>query len=42
MLKGAIVSTQLSNDSYDFMNLGYSIERADNTNRLIDVKNYII
>ena len=41
MLKGAIVSTQLSNDSYDFMNLGYSIERADNTIRLIDVKNYI-
>ena len=41
MLKGAIISTQLSSDSYDFMNLGYYLERADNIIRFIDVKNFI-
>ena len=42
MLKGAIVSTQLTDDIYDFMNLGYYIERADNTIRILDVKYYIL
>ena len=41
MLKGAIISTQLSSDCYDFMNLGYYVERADNIIRFIDVKNFI-
>ncbi len=42
MLRGAIDATQLRRDSWDFMNIGYNLERADNTARLLDVKYYVL
>ncbi len=42
LLRGAIESTQLQQDGYDFLNLGYYLERADNTARLLDVKYYVL
>lgn len=42
VLRGAIESTQLRHDGYDFMNLGYYLERANNTARLLDVKYYVL
>lgn len=42
LTRGAIESTQLRQDGYDFMNLGYYVERADNTARLLDVKYYVL
>lgn len=42
MLRGAIEATLLRNDGYDFLNLGFAIERADATARLIDVKYYVL
>ncbi|TVP72245.1 MAG: alpha-E domain-containing protein [Rhodobacteraceae bacterium] len=42
LIRGAIESTQLRNDGYRFMNLGYALERADNTARLLDVKYYVL
>jgi uncharacterized alpha-E superfamily protein len=42
MLRGAIDATQLRNDGWDFLNLGYFLERADNTARLLDVKYYVL
>lgn len=42
MLRGAIAATQLRQDGYDFIGLGYGIERADNTARLTDVKYYVL
>ena len=42
MLRGAIDATLLRNDGYDFLNLGYYLERADNTARLMDVKYYVL
>ncbi|GGG63420.1 hypothetical protein GCM10011415_07290 [Salipiger pallidus] len=42
LVRGCILATQLRNDGYDFMGLGTSIERADNTARLIDVKYYVL
>jgi uncharacterized alpha-E superfamily protein len=42
LIRGAIESTQLRNDGYRFMNLGYAVERADNTARLLDVKYYVL
>ncbi len=41
-LRGAIEGTQLQQDGYDFLNLGYYLERADNTARLLDVKYYVL
>lgn len=41
-LRGAIDATQLRNDNYDFMHLGYYLERADNTARLLDVKYFVL
>jgi uncharacterized alpha-E superfamily protein len=35
-------ATQLRDDGYHFLNLGYAIERADNTARLLDVKYYVL
>ena len=37
LLRGAAESTALRNDGYDFLSLGFFIERLDNTARLIDV-----
>jgi len=41
-VRGAIDATQLRNDNYDFLHLGYHLERADNTARLLDVKYYVL
>ena len=35
-------TTLLRNDGCDFLNLGYYLERGDNTARLIDVKYYVL
>lgn len=42
LFRGAIDVTQLRNDGYDFLNLGFALERADNTARLMDVKYYVL
>jgi len=42
MLRGAIEATLLRNDGYDFLGLGFALERADNTARLLDVKYYVL
>ncbi|MBE3639418.1 alpha-E domain-containing protein [Mangrovicoccus algicola] len=42
LVQGAMNATMLRNDGYDFLNLGYNIERADNTARLLDVKYYVL
>ena len=41
-LRGAIDGTQLRNDNFDFLHLGYFIERGDNTARLLDVKYFVL
>jgi uncharacterized alpha-E superfamily protein len=42
MLRGAIDATLLRNDGYDFLGLGFALERADSTARLMDVKYYVL
>lgn len=42
MVRGAIDATLLRNDGHDFLNLGYNLERADATARLLDVKYYVL
>ncbi|QPZ92300.1 alpha-E domain-containing protein [Thioclava electrotropha] len=42
LLRGAMDGTMLRNDGFFFMNLGYALERADNTARLIDVKYFVL
>ncbi|MBC7139437.1 MAG: alpha-E domain-containing protein [Defluviimonas sp.] len=42
MVRGAIDATLLRNDGWDFLGLGYTLERADNTARLMDVKYYVL
>ena len=42
LVRGALYSTMLRNDIYDFARLGTFIERADNTARIIDVKYYTL
>lgn len=42
LLRGSMEATHLRNDGYDFLNLGFYIERADNTARLLDVKYYVL
>jgi uncharacterized alpha-E superfamily protein len=39
---GAVHHTQLRNDGYCFMRLGGSLERADNTARILDVKYHLL
>lgn len=41
-VRGAFETTQLQSEGYDFFNLGYYVERADNTARLLDVKYYVL
>ncbi len=41
-IRGAVDATLLRNDGYDFLHLGYHLERADNTARLLDVKYYVL
>lgn len=42
LVRGAIDATLLRNDGYQFLNIGYHLERADNTARLLDVKYYVL
>ncbi len=42
LVRGAIEDTQLRNDGYDFLHLGYALERGDATARLLDVKYYVL
>ena len=42
MVRGAIDATLLRNDGYNFLNIGYYLERGDNTSRLLDVKYYVL
>jgi uncharacterized alpha-E superfamily protein len=42
MVRGAIDATLLRNDGFNFLNIGYYLERADNTARLMDVKYYVL
>ncbi|OCX62801.1 A alpha-helical domain with a conserved ER moti [Thioclava sp. SK-1] len=42
MVRGAIDATLLRNDGFHFLNLGFALERADNTARLLDVKYYVL
>ncbi|NNU79539.1 alpha-E domain-containing protein [Halovulum dunhuangense] len=42
LVRGAFVNTQLENEGFRFFNLGYAVERADNTARLLDVKYYVL
>ncbi|KEP69097.1 alpha-E domain-containing protein [Thioclava sp. BHET1] len=42
LLRGTMDSSMLRNDGFSFMNLGYALERADNTARLIDVKYFVL
>ena len=42
LVHGTFELTHLRNDGYDFMNLGYYVERADATARLLDVKYYVL
>ncbi len=42
MVRGSIDATLLRNDGYNFLNLGYYLERGDSTARLMDVKYYVL
>ncbi|MFZ5964740.1 alpha-E domain-containing protein [Thalassococcus sp. BH17M4-6] len=42
LIRGSIDGTQMRNDGYHFMGTGFSIERGDNTARLLDVKYYVL
>lgn len=42
LLRGAIEDSLLRNDGYDFLYLGFALERADSTARLLDVKYYVL
>lgn len=41
-VRGAIDGTLLRNDGYDFLYLGYALERGDATARMVDVKYYVL
>lgn len=42
MVRGSIDATLLRNDGYNFLNIGYYLERGDATARLMDVKYYVL
>lgn len=42
LVRGSIDTTLLRNDGWCFLNIGYALERADNTARLMDVKYYVL
>jgi uncharacterized alpha-E superfamily protein len=42
LVRGSIDDTQLRVDGYDFMHLGYALERADSTARVLDIKYYVL
>ncbi|MDO5528484.1 MAG: alpha-E domain-containing protein [Paracoccus sp. (in: a-proteobacteria)] len=41
-VRGAIDASQLRNDGFHFMKLGYALERADSTARVLDVKYFVL
>ena len=41
-VRGAIESTQLRDEGFDFLRLGYLLERMDGTARLLDVKYFVL
>ena len=42
LVRGAMAASQLRNDGFQFTHLGYALERADSTARLLDVKYYVL
>lgn len=42
LLRGTTETSHLQNDGYDFLNLGWYLERGDNTARLLDIKYYVL
>lgn len=42
LVGGAMAATLLRNDGWDFLNIGYRLERADSTARFLDVKYYVL
>ena len=42
MVRGSIDATLLRNDGYNFLNVGFALERGDATARLMDVKYYVL
>ena len=42
MVRGAIDGTILRNDGFNFLNIGYYLERGDATARLMDVQYYVL
>ncbi len=42
MLRGAIDASLLRNDGFNFLNIGFYLERGDATARLMDVKYYVL
>ena len=42
LVSGTMAGTLLRDDGHDFLNIGYHLERADNTARLMDVKYYVL
>jgi len=42
LVKGTVDDTQLRNDGWDFLHIGFTLERADATARLLDVKYYVL
>ncbi|MDF0600396.1 alpha-E domain-containing protein [Psychromarinibacter sp. C21-152] len=42
LVRGATQVSMLRNDGFQFLRLGYAVERADNTARLLDVKYYVL
>ncbi len=42
LIRGAVHSTMLRSENYDFARLGTFIERADNTARILDVKYFVL
>ncbi len=41
-IRGAIAATQLRSDGWHFLNIGYALERADATARMLDVKYFVL
>lgn len=42
LIRGALFSTMLRNEIFDFYQIGTFLERADNTARILDVKYYVL
>ncbi|WP_108482318.1 alpha-E domain-containing protein [Oceaniglobus ichthyenteri] len=42
LIRGAGLNTQMRNDGWDFTNIGFHLERADSTARMLDVKYFTL